>query len=96
MNLAAIPPTVDGSTVHLHVPGYEPGKKHRSMAAKSPMCGAALGAYATAPLADVLARVDIHDTPRPWRLCRSCVGHAAAYVGITDQVVDMIRRQVST
>jgi hypothetical protein len=85
-----------GAVIHLHLPGYQPGAKRRSIGHCASLCGvlAVTRTTTTAPLAEALSWPDTHKDcgcPRAgWRWCRACLGHAATFAGVVDQVLDAI------
>lgn len=82
--LVAMQPTAEGSTVHLALPGYRPGKKERGQD-NAPLCSAFVHrAQTTGSLAEAIL----------WahqgygrRFCRSCIGHLCYLIGVSEQVV---------
>lgn len=82
--LVALQPTAESATVHLSLPGYQPGRKTRSQG-NAPLCGAFVHArQAAGPLAEGLLWVD-QGTGR--RLCRPCVGHLCSLLEVDQLVV---------
>lgn len=84
-----------GAVIHLHVAGYRPGKKPRSVE-RVGLCNINLHMtdQNTAPLAEALSWPDKTCgcwTPG-WRWCRTCLGHAATLAGIVDHVLYLIVR----
>jgi hypothetical protein len=87
--LVAIPP-VWGEVIHLHLPGYRPSSRARSIGDTAGLCGLGLRPPGT-PIADALdwtRRTPTPEDPRPpWRWCRVCVGHLIDLTGLGDQVL---------
>ena len=91
----AVAPSSTGNTIHLHLPGYKPGRKSRSTGGTATLCGGASVVRATtAPLTEALSWPDTHKDcgcPRPgWVWCKPCLGHAVHLAGAVDLVLDLI------
>lgn len=103
MIIEAIPPTLLGSKIHLHLAGYQPSEKTRTPPDRN-MCGQFTHRTQwemRIPLAEALRLGWGHpsfkpDTPdyvhtwKTWVWCRACVGHGTAAQGILHQVVAML------
>ncbi|NUR80771.1 MAG: hypothetical protein HOQ21_10045 [Dermatophilaceae bacterium] len=95
--ILAVPPVRWGELIHLHSPGYKPSQRHRFWD-NAALCNSSityqLRNALTAPLADALKWLQREPTvedPRPaWRLCRSCLGHAAEIAGLGEALIRQI------
>lgn len=81
-----------GSVVHLSSPGYQPGKKTRSIRDSATLCNTSVARAEKVPLAEALswpnpAPAALLQPERPWSWCRVCVGHAVAMVGMSTEVL---------
>ena len=92
--LEAVAPSHMGSKVHLYADGYQPGKKRRSSATMA-LCSSYISPQdQRAPFLEALhwpQRVPTAEDNRPQRRwCLSCIGHAAAILGITDHMISVL------
>jgi hypothetical protein len=93
--LIAFYPTAQASQIHLHLPGYQPGKKARSMG-NAPLCGGFVHMPAdtdTSPLAEALSWPQKERRGSPamtW--CPKCIGHLTVIMGAEDI---MVRRAIA-
>lgn len=98
MEIFAARPSALGHTAHLHVPGYQPGKKTRPSADRSPLCGSS---YSVNPDDVVLLSLALQNWPNPvertelrepfvWSWCKSCIGHAVALAGQQRSVLHQV------
>lgn len=95
--ILAIEPSPASSIIHLHIPGYQPGKKTRSIGDVASLCnGATATRRPTAPLADALSWEGTHKDcgcRRPnWQWCRPCIGHAVAIARLQLDVLTMVAK----
>lgn len=90
--IVAVPPA-GGRIIHLHLPGYRPGKRRRSVD-DSALCGVNVSLRFGTPLGEALcwtAREPTPPDPRPrWMWCRHCTGHVVARLGLADHVLTMV------
>lgn len=89
--ILAVWPWRAGTVVHLHQPGYQPGKKRRSVQDGGALCNVSVHGCELVPLDEALALVP-GGSPIgvPLRWCHVCVGHAAAIHGLLGQVLAQI------
>ena len=90
-----------GSVVHLSSPGYEPGKKTRSIRESCTLCNTGVARAEKVPLAEALtwpnpAPASLLVPARAWSWCRVCVGHAVAMAGLSAEVLTQVVRAVAS
>lgn len=82
--LVALQPTAEAATVHLALPGYQPGRKARSYDG-APLCGVFVHYdQLVGPLAEGLLWAN-QEAGR--RLCRACIGHLCSLLDVDQLVV---------
>lgn len=80
-----------GRTRHLHLPGYRPGKRPRSCAATSSLCGVSVLGCQLVPLPESIGMRPSGTDPCPgWLWCRPCVGHAVGLAGLATEVLGLV------
>lgn len=95
----AVRPTPLGTTAHLYVPGYQPGKKARSSGDRSPLCGSQSLSVVRGDV--VLLAEALQSWPNPdrvtelrgpvaWEWCKACIGHAVALAGQQRSVLHQV------
>lgn len=98
MEIFAVKPNL-GSVVHLSSPGYEPGKKTRSIRDSATLCNTGVARAEKVPLAEALewpnpAPAALLQPARSWTWCRVCIGHATAMAGLSTEVLVLVQSRV--
>lgn len=85
--ILAVQPSQLGRILHLHLPGYQPGRKRRPSPEAVAMCGINIGdlRISLSSAADLRRIQTGFIRPPDW--CRTCIGHAVLECGLADQVI---------